>query len=311
MWAENPSRAFSIGSSPSDSRRRIDFGPLLANPKLFIFGAAAQAGIFVTIIIAEALAGTGLPIFDFALEDSVSIGMIGAADGPTAILVAMVLKSGYLAPIMVAAYSYMALVPIVQPPVVKLITTKKERMIRMDYKPSQVSKTTKIIFPIAVTLIAGLIAPMSVSLVGFLMFGNLIKECGVLNNLSETAQTAFANIITLLLGITIASTMKADQFVNVATVMIIVLGLFAFVFDTVFGVLCAKVMNLFSKNKINPIIGAAGISAFPMAARVAQKLALSEDPENHILMQAVGANVAGQIGSVVAGGAILSLVALV
>ena len=205
----------------------------------------------------------------------------------------------------------MALVPIVQPPVVKLITTKKERMIRMDYKPSQVSKTTKIIFPIAVTLIAGLIAPMSVSLVGFLMFGNLIKECGVLNNLSETAQTAFANIITLLLGITIASTMKAAQFVDIKTVMIIVLGLFAFVFDTVFGVLCAKVMNLFSKNKINPIIGAAGISAFPMAARVAQKLALSEDPENHILMQAVGANVAGQIGSVVAGGAILSLVALV
>ena len=289
----------------------IDFGPLLANPKLFIFGAAAQAGIFVTIIIAEALAGTGLAIFDFALEDSVSIGMIGAADGPTAILVAMVLKSGYLAPIMVAAYSYMALVPIVQPPVVKLITTKKERMIRMDYKPSQVSRATKIIFPIAVTLIAGLIAPMSVSLVGFLMFGNLIKECGVLNNLSETAQTAFANIITLLLGITIASTMKAAQFVDIKTVMIIVLGLFAFVFDTVFGVLCAKVMNLFSKNKINPIIGAAGISAFPMAARVAQKLALSEDPENHILMQAVGANVAGQIGSVVAGGAILSLVAMI
>ena len=286
----------------------IDFGPLLSNPKLFIFGAAAQAGIFIVIIISEALAGTGLAIFDFTLADSVSAGMIAGADGPTAILVAMVLGSGYLAPILVAAYSYMALVPIIQPPIIKLVTTKKERMIRMEYKGAEVSKTTKIVFPIAVTLIAGLIAPMSVSLVGFLMFGNLIRECGVLNNLSETAQTAFANSITLLLGITVASTMVAEQFVDIKTVLIIVLGLFGFIFDTIFGVLCAKIMNLFSKNKINPIVGAAGISAFPMAARVAQKLALSEDPENHILMHAVGANVAGQIGSVVAGGALMSLV---
>ena len=205
-----------------------------------------------------------------------------------------------------AAYSYMALVPIIQPVVIKAITTKKERLIRMPHvKAKTISKRTRILFPILVTLIAGLVAPMSVSLVGFLMFGNLLRECGVLKRLSETAQNEFANIITLLLGITISFSMRAEQFVTLNTLMIIILGLFAFVFDTFGGVMFAKILNLFTKNKVNPMIGAAGISAFPMAARVVQKMGLAEDKENHLLMEAVGANVSGQIASVVAGGVIL------
>jgi len=278
----------------------IDFGPLLANPKLFLFGAAAQFGIFVTICAAA--------LFGFDLNDAASIGIIGAADGPTSILVSQILNSSYTGPIAVAAYSYMALVPVIQPIAIKLVTTKEERKIKMPYAKDSVSKKTRIVFPIIVTFIAGLVAPMSVSLVGFLMFGNLLRECGVLDSLSDTAQTSFANIITLLLGITISFSMRAEVFVSTSTLLIMLLGLLAFIFDTIGGVLFAKLLNLFSKNKINPMIGGAGISAFPMSSRVIQKMALKEDPTNILIMHAAGANVSGQIGSVVAGGIILSLV---
>ena len=223
----------------------IDFGPLLSNPKMFLFGAAAQFGIFMTIALATLLG--------FDIKDAASIGIIGAADGPTSILVSQVLKSNYIGPIAVAAYSYMALVPIIQPLAIKAVTTKKERAIKMDYRPNAVTKTTRILFPIMVTFVAGLVAPASVSLVGFLMFGNLIRECGVLNRLSETAQNDLANLITLLLGITISFSMRADQFVTVQTIMIMALGLVAFVFDTVAGVFFAKVLNIFSRTKINPM----------------------------------------------------------
>ena len=279
----------------------IDFGPLLKNPWLMLFGAAAQFGIFFTFFAAR---------FFFDVNDAASIAIIGAADGPTSIFVANVLHSKYLGAIMVAAYSYMALVPIVQPPVIKAVTTKKERLIRMKYTAGEVSKTTKIMFPIIVTIIAGLVAPKSVALVGFLMFGNLIRECGVLNNLSETAQNSFANILTILLGITVASQMYYEDFVKVDTLMILLLGLVAFVFDTVGGVLFAKFLNLFRKpgNKINPMIGAAGISAFPMSGRVVNQMGLKEDNQNFLLMQSISVNVSGQIASVIAGGLILTLV---
>ena len=275
----------------------IDFGPLLSNPKMFLFGAAAQLGIFLTIILATAL--------QFDIRDAASIGIIGAADGPTSILVSQVLKSRYVGAIAVAAYSYMALVPIIQPFAIKLVTTKKERAMRMPYSPGQVSRRTRILFPIVVSFVAGIVAPASVSLVGFLMFGNLIRECGVLNNLSETAQHELANLVTLLLGITISFSMRAEQFVTKETLLILCLGLFAFVLDSVGGVLFAKLLNLFCKNKVNPMVGAAGISAFPMSARVIEKLGVEADHQNHLLMHAVGANVAGQIASVVAGGIIL------
>lgn len=275
----------------------IDFGPLLSNPKMFLFGAAAQFGIFITIVLATLLG--------FSLPDAASIGIIGAADGPTSILVSQALKSSYIGPIAVAAYSYMALVPIIQPMAIKLVTTKKERQIRMAYRPASVTKTTRILFPIIATVVAGLIAPASVSLVGFLMFGNLIRECGVLARLSETAQNTLANLITLLLGITISFSMRAEQFVTVETLMIMLLGLFAFVFDSIGGVLFAKIMNLFLKDKINPMVGAAGISAFPMSARVIEKMGIAEDNQNHLLMHAVGANVAGQVASALAGGIVL------
>ena len=278
----------------------IDFGPLLANPKLLLFGAAAQFGIFFTITVATLLG--------FNLTDAASIGIIGAADGPTSILVSQVLGSKYMGAIAVAAYSYMALVPIIQPIAIKLSTTKKERAIKMVYNPQGVSKMTRILFPVIVTMIAGLVAPASVSLVGFLMFGNLLRECGVLRTMSETAQNQLANLITLVLGITIAASMKAENFVNLQTLFIMALGLVAFVFDTFAGVFFAKLLNLFSKNKINPMIGAAGISAFPMSSRVIQKLGIEADPTNHLLMHAVGANVSGQIASVVAGGVILGIV---
>ena len=283
----------------------IDFGPLLSQPVMFLFGAAAQFGIFFAIC-AAALMG-------FDLKDAASIGIIGAADGPTSILVSQVLGSNYVGPIAVAAYSYMALVPIVQPFAIKLVTTKKERRIRMAAKPSRpVSKTTRILFPIIVTFIVGLIAPSSVSLVGFLMFGNLLRECGVLDNLSDTAQTSLANLITLLLGITISFSMRADQFVRFDTILIMVIGLLAFVFDTIGGVLFAKIINLIlrimNKPLLNPMIGASGISAFHMSARVVQKLAMKEDPGNILIMQATGVNVSGQIASVIAGGLVISLV---
>lgn len=278
----------------------IDFGPLLAEPKMFLFGAAAQFGIFAAIVVGALL--------KFDLKDAASIGIIGAADGPTAILVSQVLDSNYVGAIAVVAYSYMALVPIIQPLVIRLLTTKKERLIRMEYKPASVSQRAKILFPIIVTIVAGLVAPTSVALVGFLMFGNLIRECGVLGNLSDTAQNILSNLVTLLLGITISFSMQAEAFVNKNTLMIMVIGLAAFIFDTAGGVLFAKLMNLFTKKKVNPMIGAAGISAFPMAARVVQKMALKEDPSNIIIMQATGTNVSGQIASVVAGGVILNLV---
>ncbi|MBQ8513739.1 MAG: sodium ion-translocating decarboxylase subunit beta [Clostridia bacterium] len=276
----------------------IDFGPLLSNPKLMIFGAAAQFGIFFTLCLAS--------IF-FEQNDAASIAIIGAADGPTAIVVANKLNSRYLAPIMVAAYSYMALVPIIQPPVIKLLTTKNERLIRMDNAMGkQVSQTTMILFPIIITVVAGLVAPASVALVGFLMFGNLMRECGVLNSLSETAQKVLANLITIFLGITIASQMQADKFLQFETLLIMGLGLFAFIFDTAGGVLFAKFLNLFLKKKINPMIGAAGISAFPMSGRIVHKMGLKEDPQNFLLMHSIGVNVSGQIASVIAGGLILS-----
>lgn len=276
----------------------IDFGPLLADPKLFLCGAAAQAGVFLTIVIAVLLG--------FDLKDAASIGIIGAADGPTALLVSQTLKSNFVGAIAVAAYSYMALVPIIQPIAVKLVTTKKERAMRMIYKPQGVTRRMRILFPIMVTVIAGLVAPASVALVGFLMFGNLIRECGVLSTLSHTAQNDLANLITLLLGITISFSMKADQFVRWETFMIMCLGLVAFVLDSVVGVLFVKVLNIFMPNsRINPMIGAAGISAFPMSSRVIEKLGQEADPQNHLLMHAIAANVSGQIASVVAGGVVL------
>ena len=279
----------------------IDFGPLLSGPSLFLFGAGAQFGIFAAILVAALLG--------FRLTDAASIGIIGAADGPTSILVSQVLGSRYIGAIAVAAYSYMALVPIVQPFAIRLVTTKKERCIHMDYNPKSVSKIIRIAFPIAVTMIVGLVAPQSVALVGFLMFGNLIRECGVLGTMSDTAQNILANLITLLLGITISFSMRADQFVTKDTLLILVIGLFAFVMDTIGGVLLAKFMNLFLKKKINPMIGGAGISAFPMSSRVIQKMAMEEDPTNVILMQAAGANVSGQIASVIAGGMVINLAA--
>ncbi len=275
----------------------IDFGPLLSNPKLMLFGAAAQFGIFFTLCLASMF---------FDIKDAASIAIIGAADGPTSIVVANKLGSKYLGAIMVAAYSYMALVPIIQPPVIKLLTTKKERMIRMPYEAKNVSKLTRILFPIVITLIAGLVAPDSLMLVGCLMFGNLIRECGVLNSLSETAQKVLANLITIFLGITVALRMQAAEFLNVDTLLILALGLFAFIFDTAGGVLFAKLINLFSKKKINPMIGAAGISAFPMSGRIVHKMGLKEDPQNFLLMHSIGVNVSGQIASVIAGGLILS-----
>ena len=278
----------------------IDFGPLLSRPVLFLFGAAAQFGIFAALLFAVLLG--------FDLKDAASIGIIGAADGPTSILVSQMLHSNYIGAIAVAAYSYMALVPILQPFAIRLVTTKKERSIRMEYHPGQVSKSVRIAFPIVVTFIVGLIAPSSVALVGFLMFGNLLRECGVLSSLSETAQNVLANLITLFLGITISFSMQADAFVKPDTVLIMLIGLVAFVFDTIGGVCFAKLLNLFLKRKVNPMIGAAGISAFPMSSRVVQKMALKEDSGNILIMQAAGANVSGQIASVIAGGLIIGLV---
>jgi len=278
----------------------IDFGPLLSNPKMLLFGGAAQFGIFFALSMASLLG--------FELKDAASIGIIGAADGPTSIFVANFFHSNYTAAITVAAYSYMALVPMVQPPIIKMITTKKERMIRMKYEPKDISPAVRILFPILVTVIAGLVAPKSVSLIGFLMFGNLIRECGVLRSLSETAQNVLANLITIFLGITVAVNMTAATFLKWETILIFVLGLVAFIFDTIGGVMFAKLINLFTKNKINPMIGAAGISAFPMASRVVHKMGREEDPNNFLLMHAAGANVAGQVGSVIAGGLVMTLV---
>lgn len=276
----------------------IDFGPVLNNPKLMLFGAAAQFGIFFTLSMAR--------LFGFDLMDAASIAVIGAADGPTSIVVAQQLGSKYMGAIMVAAYSYMALVPIVQPPVIRMLTSRKERLIRMPYEQKSVTKTTRILFPVVVTMLVGIVAPGAVALIGFLMFGNLLRECGVLGSLSETAQKVLANLITLFLGLTIAVRMQASEFLTPDTLLIMALGLVAFVFDTAGGVLFAKLLNLFSKKKINPMIGACGISAFPMSSRVVHKMGLKEDPQNFLLMHTVGVNVSGQIASVIAGGLILS-----
>ena len=279
----------------------IDFGPLLTNPKLMLFGAAAQCGIFFTLCMAS--------MFFPDFRDFFSIAIIGAADGPTSIAVANKLGSQYVGAITVAAYSYMALVPVIQPPVIKLLTTKKERMIRMPYEQKAVSKTTRILFPIIITVVASAIIPQATALIGFLMFGNLIRECGVLDSLSETAQKVLANLITIFLGISVAFNMNADKFLQLDTLVIMGLGLIAFIVDTAGGVLFAKFLNLFMKKKINPMIGAAGISAFPMSGRIVHKMALKEDPQNFLLMHSIGVNVSGQIASVIAGGIILNIAA--
>ena len=278
----------------------IDFGPLLKKPFLLLFGAAAQFGIFFTIIAAVLLG--------FDLADAASIGIIGAADGPTAIFVANTLNSKYLGAIMVAAYSYMALVPIIQPPVIKAVTTKQERKIKMIYRAGDVSQTAKIIFPVVITVIAGLIAPVSLPLVGFLMFGNILRECGVLNSLSVSAQNELVNLVSIVLGLAVSVKMQYKEFLQIDTLIVIALGLVAFVMDTAGGVFFAKILNIFRKDKVNPMIGACGISAFPMSSRVVQKIATEEDKSNFILMQAAGSNVSGQIASVIAGGLVLSLV---
>ena len=289
----------------------IDFGPLLQNPFMLFFGAAAQFGIFATMLaslfLGDWLKELGLGI-NIGLKEAASIGIIGAADGPTSIYVANKFAKDLLGPIAVAAYSYMSLVPIIQPPVIRALTTRRERLIRMEAREVKVPKIVKILFPIIVTVVAGIIAPISVALVGALMFGNLIRECGVLERLSKAAQNELANLVTLMLGISIGSTMVADKFLNPATILIMVLGLVAFIFDTAGGVLFAKLLNLFLKNKVNPMVGAAGISAFPMSARVIQRMAQKEDPTNFVLMQSVSANVAGQLGSIVAGGILLAVI---
>ncbi|MDR3335806.1 MAG: sodium ion-translocating decarboxylase subunit beta [Treponema sp.] len=286
-----------------------DFGPMFKNPVMMFFGAAAQFGIFATIIFAVILGKTVPFLSDFQdLRVASAIGIIGAADGPTSIFVATRFARKYLGPISVAAYSYMALVPLIQPPVIRLITTKKERQIKMIAHDANIPKSLRICFPIVVTVVSGLVAPISVPLIGSLMFGNLVRECGVLDRLSTAAQNELANIVTLLLGITIGSSMTSARFLTPQTLMILAMGLVAFVFDTAGGVFFAKFLNLFLKEKINPMVGAAGISAFPMSARVIQRIATEEDPNTFVIMHAVSANVSGQLGSVIAGGIVLALV---
>ena len=288
-----------------------DFRPMFKNPVMMFFGAAAQFGIFATVLVVLLL-GHSIPgLEDFKdLKVASAIGIIGAADGPTSIYVASRFAKDYLGPISVAAYSYMAMVPLIQPPVIRALTTKKERMIRMVDQDSNVPKSLIVCFPILVTIITGFAAPICLPLIGALMFGNLLRECGVLERLSQAAQNELANIVTILLGITIGSSMSADRFLRPATILILALGLVAFIFDTAGGVLFAKFLNLFRKEKINPMIGAAGISAFPMSARVIQQMATKEDPHCFVIMHSVSANVSGQLGSVIAGGIVLALVPL-
>lgn len=278
----------------------IDFSPLLAQPQMALLGAAGQFGIYGTLILAILLG--------FPLNQAASIGVIGAIDGPTSIYVASKLAPEMLAPIAVAAYSYMSLVPIIQPPIMRLFTTRKERRIRMEYAPRPVSKRARIIFPIVVTLIVGLLVPEATPLISMLMLGNLLRESGVVERLNKASQNEIANVATLFLGITVGSTMDAASFLNIQTIYILILGLLAFALDTVAGLLFGKLMSFFSGGKVNPLIGAAGISAFPMAGRIAAKVAQDEDFENFILMHAMGTNTAGQLGSVIAGGVLLGLV---
>lgn len=278
----------------------IDFSPLLAQPQMALLGAAGQFGIFGTLILAVLLG--------FDLKEAASIGSIGAIDGPTAIFVSGKLAPELLAPIAVAAYSYMSLVPIIQRPIMKLLTTRKERLIRMDYAPREVSKTALILFPILVTIIVSLIAPDAAPLIAALMLGNLLKESGVVERLNKSAQNEIINMATLFLGLTIGGTMYADSFLQVATLKVLALGLLAFIMDTTMGLLFGKLLSIISGRKINPLIGACGISAFPMAGRLSAKMAQDEDFDNFILMHAMGANTAGQLASVIAGGLLLTLV---
>ncbi len=284
----------------------IDFSPLLKQPVMIFFGAAAQFGIFAAFLLA--ICANWIFPDIFSIKEAAAVGIIGAADGPTTIYVGNLFAKDYIAPLSVAAYSYMSLVPIIQPPVIRAMTTKKERLIRMDADFSaKVSKPVLIALPIVITIIVGFVAPAGVPLVGALMFGNLIRECGVLERLSQAAQKELTNIVTLLLGITIGASMVGKEFLQWHTLLILIIGFLAFVFDTAGGVLFAKFVNLFLKKKVNPMIGAAGISAFPMSARIVQKMAQKEDPSNFILMQAIGANVSGQIGSIIAGAVLISL----
>ena len=275
-----------------------DFGPLIANPKSLLLGAAAQLGIFITYI--------GATLLGFTPEQAGSIGIIGGADGPTAIFVTSKLAPELLGPIAVAAYSYMALVPVIQPPIMKALTTKKERMIQMK-QLREVSKTEKILFPIIVTIFVSLMLPSAASLIGALMLGNLMRESGVVERLNKTAQNELMNTVTIFLGISVGATATAENFLNPQTLSILALGIVAFGFGTAGGVLLAKLMNVFLKDKINPLIGSAGVSAVPMAARVSQVVGQKENPRNFLLMHAMGPNVAGVIGSAVAAGVFLAL----
>ncbi len=286
----------------------IDFGSLLERPYTVFLGAAAQFGIFGTFFLAYFVGDGGLRLFDFSFEDAVAIGIIGSADGPTSIYVATVLGTRYAPAIVVAAYSYMALVPIIQPPIMRALTTQAERRLAMPVRARKVSRRTRVLFPIVTILVAGLITPKATPLVGTLMFGNLLRESGVLDRLSQAAQNELANIVTILLGLAVGGMMVAEDFLQPETIMIYVMGVVAFAMGTGAGVLLGKVMCVASGQRINPLIGAAGISAFPMAARVVQKVGLEANPQNHLIMHAAGANTAGQIASVVAGGAVLMLV---
>jgi len=276
-----------------------DFGPLLANPKTLILGAAAQFGIFATLLGAVGLSALG--IFDFTLKQAAAIGIIGGADGPTSIYVASILAPELLGAIAVASYSYMALVPLIQPPIMRAMTTEKERQIKM-VQLREVSKTEKIIFPIILLLLVALLLPAAAPLLGMFAFGNLMKESGVVNRLSDTTQNALINIVTIFLGLAVGSKLMADKFLQFDTLGIFLLGLVAFAIGTMSGLLMAKLMNIFSKNKVNPLIGSAGVSAVPMAARVSNKVGLESDPHNFLLMHAMGPNVAGVIGSAIAAG---------
>lgn len=278
-----------------------DFGPLLENPKMALLGAAGQFGIFATLLLAQALG--------FTLKEAASIGIIGAIDGPTAIYVSSKLAPHLLGPITVCAYSYMSLVPIIQPPVMRLLTTKTEKTTRMPYSIKEVSKTVRILFPIVVTVVVSLIAPKASPLIASLMFGNLIRECGVVDRLNDAAQNELANLTTLFLGLVIGATMEGVAFIKPTTLLILGMGLLAFVLDTAGGVMLGKLMYVLSGKKFNPLIGAAGISAFPMSARIVQKFGLEYDSDNHLLMHAMGANAAGQLGSVIAGGVVLAVIA--
>jgi len=276
-----------------------DFGPLLENPRMMLLGAAGQFGIFGTLLLALALG--------FQLNEAASIGIIGAIDGPTSIYVSNLLAPHLLGPITVCAYSYMSLVPLIQPPIMRWLTTRRERRIRMPYTQKTLSRRTRVLFPLVVTLVVGVLVPMAIPLIGMLMLGNLMKESGVVERLTGASSKELANVVTLFLGLAVGSTMRADSFLRLATLKILVLGILAFALDTAAGILFAKTLNALSGGRFNPLLGAAGISAFPMAARVVNRVGLEEDFENFLLMHAMGANTAGQVASVVAGGVLLAL----